>query len=170
MVQPPRRARSISAFVNATEASSTWPAGIVVPPSKNCSTSSFGIAGFLASAGSAAFVVFLLGRHAPRRHVMPRPQKSGQAHRLARNFTPEAANPVWTGDITSIHTGEGWLYLAIVLDLFNREVAGWPLEPRMRAGIVIDTPTRAWLRRKPGKGVIFHSDSKNVRASCSGAA
>ena len=48
---------------------------------------------------------------------------------LARNFTPDAPNRVWTGDITYIHTGEGWLYLAIVLDLFNREIVGWSIKP-----------------------------------------
>lgn len=57
---------------------------------------------------------------------------------LTRNFTPEAPNRVWTGDITYIQTGEGWLYLAIVLDLLNREVVGWSIEPRMTADIVTD--------------------------------
>ena len=77
---------------------------------------------------------------------------------LARNFTPAAPNQVWTGDITYIQTGEGWLYLAIVLDLFNREIVGWSIKPRMTADIVTDALTMAWFRRKPGEGVIFHSD------------
>ena len=65
---------------------------------------------------------------------------------LARNFTPAAPNRVWTGDITYIQTGEGWLYLAIVLDLFNREVVGWSIKPRMTADIVTDAAlTRAAL-------------------------
>ena len=68
---------------------------------------------------------------------------------LARNFTPEAPNRVWTGDITYIHTGEGWLYLAVVLDLFNREIVGWSIKPRMTADIVTDALTMAWFRRKP---------------------
>jgi transposase InsO family protein len=63
---------------------------------------------------------------------------------------------VWTGDITDIPTGEGWPYLAIVLDLFNREVVGWSIKPRMTADIVTDALTMAWLRRKPGAGVVFH--------------
>ena len=71
---------------------------------------------------------------------------------LARNFTPEAPNRVWTGDITYIQTGEGWLYLAIVLDLFNREIVGWSIKPRMTADIVTDALTMAWFRRKPGAG------------------
>ena len=71
---------------------------------------------------------------------------------LERNFTPEAPNRVWTGDITYIQTGEGWLYLAIVLDLFNREIIGWSIKSRMTADIVTDALTMAWFRRKPGAG------------------
>jgi transposase InsO family protein/transposase-like protein len=84
---------------------------------------------------------------------------------VARNFTPEAPNRVWTGDITYIQTGEGWLYLAIVLDLFKREIVGWSIKPRMTADIVNDALTMAWLRRKPGAGVIFHSDRASQYAS-----
>jgi putative transposase len=84
---------------------------------------------------------------------------------LARNFTPEAPNRVWTGDITYIQTGEGWLYLAIVLDLFNREIVGWSIKPRMTADIVTDALTMAWFRRKPAAGVIFHSDRGSQYAS-----
>ena len=62
---------------------------------------------------------------------------------LARNFTPTAPNRVWTGDITYIQTGEGWLYLAIVLDLFNREIVGWSIKPRMTADIITDALTMA---------------------------
>jgi putative transposase len=80
------------------------------------------------------------------------------ANLLARNFTPPEPNKVWTGDITYIATGEGWLYLAIVLDLFNREVIGWSIKPRMTADIVTDALSMAWFRRKPEASVIFHSD------------
>ena len=52
---------------------------------------------------------------------------------------------------------EGWLYLAIVLDLFNREVIDWSLKPRMAADIVTDALTMAWLRRRPGAVVWFNS-------------
>lgn len=84
---------------------------------------------------------------------------------LARNFTPAAPNRVWTGDITYIQTSEGWLYLAIVLDLFNREIVGWSIKPRMTADIVTDALTMAWFRRKPGSGVTFHSDRGSQYAS-----
>lgn len=84
---------------------------------------------------------------------------------LERNFAPQAPNRVWTGDITYIQTGEGWLYLAVVLDLFNREVVGWSIKPRMTADIVTDALAMAWFRRKPEAGVIFHSDRGSQYAS-----
>ena len=84
---------------------------------------------------------------------------------LDRNFTPSAPNQVWTSDITYLWTDEGWLYLAIVLDLFNREVVGWSLKPRMTADIVTDALTMAWFRRKPAPGVLHHSDRGSQYAS-----
>jgi putative transposase len=84
---------------------------------------------------------------------------------LDRNFTPAAPNQVWTSDITYLWTDEGWLYLAIVLDLFNREVVGWSLKPRMTADIVTDALTMAWFRRRPAPGLIHHSDRGSQYAS-----
>lgn len=77
---------------------------------------------------------------------------------LARDFTPPAPNRAWSDDITYIATHEGWLYLAVVLDLFNREVVGWSLKPRMTADLVTDALAMARFRRKPAAGVLFHSD------------
>ena len=84
---------------------------------------------------------------------------------LARNFTPDAPNQVWTSDITYLWTDEGWLYLAIVLDMFNREVIGWSLKPRMTSDIVTDALTMAWFRRRPAPGVMHHSDRGSQYAS-----
>jgi len=84
---------------------------------------------------------------------------------LDRHFTPSKPNQVWTADLTYIWTEEGWLYLAVVLDLFNREVVGWSLKPRMRADIVIDALTMAMFRRKPAPGLIHHSDRGSQYAS-----
>jgi transposase InsO family protein len=84
---------------------------------------------------------------------------------LQRNFAPTAPNQVWTSDITYLWTEEGWLYLAIVLDLFNREVIGWSLKPRMTADLVTDALTMAWFRRKPTAGVLHHSDRGSQYAS-----
>jgi putative transposase len=84
---------------------------------------------------------------------------------LDRNFTPTAPNQVWTSDITYLWTDEGWLYLAIVLDLFNREVVGWSLKPRMTTDIVTDALTMAWFRRRPAPGLMHHSDRGSQYAS-----
>ena len=86
-------------------------------------------------------------------------------NRLKRDFAPAAPNQVWTSDITYLWTDEGWLYLAIVLDLFNREVVGWSLKPGMTADLVTDALTMAWFRRRPGPGVVLHSDRGSQYAS-----
>ncbi|MFM0498784.1 DDE-type integrase/transposase/recombinase, partial [Paraburkholderia caledonica] len=57
-----------------------------------------------------------------------------------------------------IWTDEGWLYLAVTLDLFNREVVGWSVKPRMTADLVTDALTMAWFRRRPAPGALHHSD------------
>ena len=70
---------------------------------------------------------------------------------LDRNFTVAKPNQVWVGDITYIPTDEGWLFLAVVLDLFNRQVVGWSLGEDMRCELVIDAFEMAWFRRHPGR-------------------
>jgi len=84
---------------------------------------------------------------------------------LDRHFAPGAPNRVWTGDITYIATAEGWLYLAVVIDLFNREVIGWSIKPRMTTDLVLDALSMAWFRRRPEPGVLFHSDRGSQYAS-----
>jgi transposase InsO family protein len=109
----------------------------------------------------------LRARH-KRRYKVTTDSKHGlpvAENTLARNFTPAAPNQVWTSDITYLWTDEGWLYLAIVLDLFNREVVGWSLKPRMTADIVTDALTMAWFRRKPASGLLHHSDRGSQYAS-----
>ncbi len=90
-------------------------------------------------------------------------------NRLKRDFAPAAPNPIWTSDSTYLGTDDGWLYLAIVLDLFNREVVGWSLKPAMTAELVTDAVTMAWFRRRrrPGLGVVVHSDRDSQYASSS---
>ncbi len=77
---------------------------------------------------------------------------------LARDFTPEAPDRVWSSDITSIATDEGWLYLAAVVDLFSRQVVGWSMRPHMQTSLVTDALRMAWFRGQPEPGLIFHSD------------
>jgi len=86
---------------------------------------------------------------------------------LNRNFTAAAPNQAWTGDITYIPTSQGWLFLAVVIDLFSRRVVGWSMQPEMRSSLVIDALEMAWFRCSPDKstGRIFHSDRGSQYAS-----
>ena len=77
---------------------------------------------------------------------------------LNRNFQPDAPDYVWTSDITYIQTDAGWLYLAVVLDLYSRQVVGWSMQPHMQTSLVTDALRMAWFRRRPESGLIFHSD------------
>jgi len=77
---------------------------------------------------------------------------------VQRRFNPEAPNQLWAGDITYIQTDEDWLYLAAVIDLFSRQVVGWSLQPHMQASLVKGALAKAWWRRRPSPGLIFHSD------------
>ena len=71
---------------------------------------------------------------------------------LARDFRPAAPDRVWSSDITYIATGEGWLYLAAVIDLFSRQVVGCSMQPHMQASLVTDALRMAWFRRHPAPG------------------
>jgi hypothetical protein len=86
---------------------------------------------------------------------------------LNRNFAVAAPNRAWTGDITYIPTHEGWLFLAVVIDLFSRRVVGWSMQPEMNSNLVIDALEMAWLRRSSDRnaGHIFHSDRGSQYAS-----
>ena len=79
---------------------------------------------------------------------------------LNREFTVHEPDRVWAGGITYIATDEGWLFLSVVIDLFNRQVIGWSLRSDMTRDIVIDALRMAWFKRHLGKetGLIFHSD------------
>lgn len=71
---------------------------------------------------------------------------------------PENPNAVWTGDITYIKTARGWVYLAVVIDLFSRRVVGWALADHMRASLVSQAMNNALELRRPSSELIFHSD------------
>ena len=76
---------------------------------------------------------------------------------LDQKFTADAPNKTWTGDITYTWTMQGWMNLAVVLDLFNREVVGWSMRKRITKD-VIEALAMAIQRKRPQKGLIFHSD------------
>jgi transposase InsO family protein len=86
---------------------------------------------------------------------------------LDRKFIVAAPNQAWVGDFTYIPTEEGWLFLAVVIDLFSRKVVGWSMRPDMHRDLVIDALKMAWFGRNPGKqaGLIFHSDRGSQYAS-----
>ena len=77
---------------------------------------------------------------------------------LNRNFQVDRPDAVWCSDITYLWTIEGWLYLAVVIDLYSRKVVGWAMSSRIKASLVTDALSMAYWRRKPGKGLIHHSD------------
>lgn len=77
---------------------------------------------------------------------------------LKRRFNPPQANRVWASDITAIRTDEGWLYLAVVIDLCTRQVVGFSQAEHMRAQLVHEAFLMAYWRYKPPKGLLFHSD------------
>jgi transposase InsO family protein len=94
----------------------------------------------------------------------------GKASRPAANLLkdqpmPERKNAVWTGDITYIPTVNGWLYLAVVIDLYSRRIVGWSLADHMRADLVAAAMENALQIRQPQPGLIFHSDRGSQYAS-----
>lgn len=77
---------------------------------------------------------------------------------LNQNFNPQGMNEVWAGDVTYLKTGEGWMYLAIIMDLFSRRIVGWHIDQRMTTDLVSKAMIKAHNLRRPGKGLVFHSD------------
>lgn len=77
---------------------------------------------------------------------------------LNQNFNPTAPDQVWAGDVTYLKTGEGWMYLAIVMDLYSRRIVGWHTDKRMTTDLVSKALTKANNLRQPKKGLVFHSD------------
>jgi len=84
---------------------------------------------------------------------------------LDRQFDVSQPDQVYASDITYLWTREGWLYLAVVIDLYSRKVVGWSMSTRMKAQLVCDALTMAIWRRKPKPGLIHHSDRGSQYAS-----
>lgn len=84
---------------------------------------------------------------------------------LNRQFNPSGPNQAWVSDITYIRTRSGWLYLAIVLDLYARKVVGWAMAPEMPASLVCSALQLAIAQRQPAPGLIVHSDRGSQYAS-----
>jgi putative transposase len=75
-----------------------------------------------------------------------------------RDFKPSSKNETWTTDITYIPTDEGWLYLAVVEDLYTRKIVGWSMSSSMESRLVVDALEMAVQRELPGEGLVAHSD------------
>jgi putative transposase len=84
---------------------------------------------------------------------------------LERNFTTNAPDRAWVSDITYLATRTGWLYLTVIIDLFSRLVVGWALSSSLSHEMVVTALKRAVRTRRPGKGVVFHSD-RGVQYAC----
>lgn len=84
---------------------------------------------------------------------------------LQREFTAKRANEKWVGDVTYVRTNEGWLYLAIILDLYSRRVVGWSASERNDARLVVGALTKALSQRRPPKELMMHSDRGSTYAS-----
>jgi putative transposase len=84
---------------------------------------------------------------------------------LDRKFDVDVPNKVWTADISYVWTFEGWLYLAVVMDLHSRQIVGWAMNERMKKQLVIDALAMAYRQRKPPKGLLHHSDRGSRYAS-----
>lgn len=100
------------------------------------------------------------GRAKVRTTIVDRGAKAASDH-VKRDFNPTAPDVVYCGDITYLRTGEGWLYLATVIDLFSRRVIGWSVASHMRIELVADALEMAVATRGGtviGTGVVFHSD------------
>jgi transposase InsO family protein len=112
----------------------------------------------------------LQGRR-PRRVVRTTDSAHGEPvapNTLARQFgvaTIPACDRVWTSDITYVPTREGWLYLAVILDLASRRVVGWAVRATLERELVLAALTMALIHRQPGRGVLHHSDRGSQYAS-----
>jgi putative transposase len=102
----------------------------------------------------------LVGCHRRRRRGLTRrdPQAAPAPDLVGRRFTATAPNLVWTADITYVPTWQGWLYLAVVLDVYSRRVVGWAMAEHLRTELVIDALDMAIWNRRPTEGLVHHSD------------
>jgi len=106
----------------------------------------------------------------PKKPFVPRTTDPDHPHPIAanvldRDFTASAPDQKWACDLTYIWTDEGWLYLSVVIDLFSRRVVGWSMTDHLRADGVAEALVMAIKRRKPGAGLLHHSD-RGVQYAC----
>jgi putative transposase len=110
----------------------------------------------------------LVARHR-RRFVHTTDSRHGFAvapNLVNRDFAPDEPNRVWATDITYIHTKKGWLYLAVVLDLFSRRVVGWSMQPYLDRRLVLAALFMAIDARRPAPGALVHHSDRGVQYAC----
>lgn len=109
----------------------------------------------------------LYSRHSPKTRVTTKsdPRLPVAENVLDRDFTAEAKDRKWVTDITYIYTAEGWLYLAVVLDLYSRRVVGWAMAARIDTELVLQALRMALANRKPVSELLHHSDRGSQYAS-----
>jgi len=101
----------------------------------------------------------LIARCPKRYPVVKKEAVRGKVENLVnRMFTVELPNTVWTTDITYLNTPRGWMYLAVVIELYSRLIVGYAIATHMEASLCVEALRMAYWRRKPAKGVIIHSD------------
>ena len=102
----------------------------------------------------------LQGVHRRRLRGLTRrdPQAAPAPDLVERNFTPPPPDRLWVADITQQRTGDGWLYLAVVLDSFSRRIVGWSMADHLRTELVLDALDMAVAQRQPAPGLVHHTD------------
>jgi putative transposase len=100
----------------------------------------------------------LVGVHARRRWRRGRPDTASAPDLVRRDFNPAGPDRLWAADVTQFRTGEGWLHLAAVIDLWSRRVVGWAMDVTVNADLVTDALVMAFNRRRPDRRVVHHSD------------
>jgi putative transposase len=107
----------------------------------------------------------LVGVHARRRWRRGRPDTASAPDLVRRDFNPAGPDRLWAADVTQFRTGEGWLHLAAVIDLWSRRVVGWAMDITVNADLVTDALVMAFNRRRPDRRVVHHSDRGAVYTS-----
>lgn len=100
----------------------------------------------------------LIGVHARRRWRRGRPDIAPAPDLVGRDFNPTGPDRLWAADVTQFRTGEGWVHLAAVIDLWSRRVVGWAMDSTVNADLVSDALLMAFGRRRPDRRVVHHSD------------
>ena len=118
------------------------------------------VAGLMKTHGIRAKTVRRFVRTTDSRHTLP---VAGNV--LDRQFRPVRPNTAWSADVTYIPTADGWLYLAVVEDLFSRRIVGWSMDATMTSRLVVDALDMALRRRVPEQGLLAHSDRGSQYAS-----